>query len=47
MVSCEEIRGTFLCKLKFLVIKLYKIVVQKDFLVTFVAETIFRHEETD
>ena len=26
MVSCEEIRGTFLHKLKFLVIKLYKIV---------------------
>ena len=39
MVSCEEIRGTFLCKLKFLVIKLYKIVAEKDFLVTFVTET--------
>ena len=39
MVSCEEIRGTFLCKLKFIVIKLYKIVVLKENLVTFVAET--------
>ena len=39
MVSCEEIRGTFSCKLKFLVTKLYKIVALKENLVTFVAET--------